>query len=75
MEEGLKVTLDEMRCIEASAYIPRNMFSLYQVEDSIDNIFKINLKTLTDVLNVFGDDTSPTLKLAFKSKGSPLTIV
>ncbi|XP_048526041.1 cell cycle checkpoint protein RAD1 isoform X1 [Dendroctonus ponderosae] len=75
VEEGLKVTLDEMRCMETSAYIPREMFTMYHVTESDNNIFKVNLKTLTDILNIFGDDSHPNLKLTFKSVGSPLRLV
>ncbi|KAL1508942.1 hypothetical protein ABEB36_003756 [Hypothenemus hampei] len=75
MEEGLKVTLEEMRCVETSAYIPREIFSLYQVKESEDNLFKINLKTFTDVINIFGDDINTTLKLSFNSPGSPLRLI
>lgn len=69
------MTLDEMRCMETSAYIPREMFTMYQVTESEQNIFKVNLKTLTDILNIFGDDSHPNLKLTFKSRGSPLRLV
>ncbi|XP_066150473.1 cell cycle checkpoint protein RAD1 [Euwallacea fornicatus] len=75
MEEGLKVTLEEMKYIETSAYIPRTMFSLYHIIDTKDNIFKINLKTFTDILNIFGDDSNPSLKLTFKASGSPLCVI
>lgn len=75
MEEGLKVTLDEMRCIETCAYIPRNMFSMYHVGEAEDIMFKINLKTLTDILNIFGDDSNPSLKLTYRTNGSPLCVV
>lgn len=75
MEEGLKVTVDEMRCIETSAYIPCNIFSMYHIDTNEDIKFKINLKTLTDILNIFGDDSNPNLKLTYKSYGSPLCLV
>ncbi|VEN54919.1 unnamed protein product [Callosobruchus maculatus] len=76
MEEGLKLTLDEMRCVETSAYIPREMFTAYHVAQDKDVILKICLKSLVDVLNLFGEDSSPNLKimLSYKSDGSPLCI-
>ncbi|XP_019871032.2 cell cycle checkpoint protein RAD1 [Aethina tumida] len=75
MEQGLKVTLEEMKCIETSAYVPCNLFSMYQIDDKEDIMFKINLKTLTEVLNIFGDDGNPSLKLSYKSVGSPLSLL
>ncbi|CAG9769551.1 unnamed protein product [Ceutorhynchus assimilis] len=72
-EEGLKVTLDEMRCIETSVYIPANIFSMYHIADVDDIKFKINLNTLTNILNIFDDDGT-TLKLTYKSVGSPLCV-
>ncbi|KAJ8984258.1 hypothetical protein NQ317_007490 [Molorchus minor] len=75
LAEGLKVTLDEMKCVETSAYIPKEMFSMYHV-DTIENIiFKVNLKILVDILNIFGDDGNPNLKLSYNSEGSPLCLV
>ncbi|CAH1173532.1 unnamed protein product [Phaedon cochleariae] len=76
MEEGLKATLDEMKCVETSAYIPATMFSMYQINStSTDIIFKVSMKTLVEILNIFGDDGNPNLKLSYKSPGSPLCIV
>ncbi|KAG5879684.1 hypothetical protein JTB14_021485 [Gonioctena quinquepunctata] len=51
LTEGLKVTLDEMKCVETSTYIP------------------------SDILNIFGDDSNPNVKLSYRSEGSPLCIV
>ncbi|KAJ8951498.1 hypothetical protein NQ318_000194 [Aromia moschata] len=75
MPEGLKITLDEMKCAEVSVTIPRDMFSMYNVDGSEEVIFKVSLKTLVDVLNIFGDDGNPNLKLTYKSMGSPLCLV
>ncbi|XP_023019582.1 radiation insensitive 1 isoform X5 [Leptinotarsa decemlineata] len=75
LAEGLKLTLDEMKCVETSTYIPCDMFSFYHVDSTEDIIFKINFKTLVDILNIFGDDGNPNVKLSYKSVGSPLCIV
>lgn len=74
MEEGLKVTLDEMRCIETSAYIPCNMFSVYRITED-DILFKISFKTLVEILNMFGDDGNPNLKMSYASVGESLCLV
>ncbi|XP_060523924.1 cell cycle checkpoint protein RAD1 [Cylas formicarius] len=75
MKEGLKITVEEMKCIETSAYIPCNMFSMYHIDKNEECLFKINLKTLTEILNIFGDDGNSSLKLSYKSPGSPLCLV
>ncbi|KAJ8918918.1 hypothetical protein NQ315_016820 [Exocentrus adspersus] len=75
MEEGLKVTLDDMKCVETSAYIPCNMFSFYRISEKEDIVLKVSLKTLVEILNIFGDDGNPNLKLTYNSPGSPLCLV
>ncbi|XP_018577096.1 cell cycle checkpoint protein RAD1-like isoform X2 [Anoplophora glabripennis] len=64
-----------MKCVETSAYIPCGMFSFYHIGNKEDIIFKISLKTLVEILNIFGDDGNPNLKLTYKSIGSPLCLV
>lgn len=75
MEEGLKLTVEEMKCIETSAYIPRDMFSSYHIETDEEVKFKISLKVLTECLHIYGDDGNPSLKIAYKEFGSPLNLV
>lgn len=75
MEEGLKVTLEEMRCVEISCYIPVVMFSSYKLDSTKDIIFKVSLKTFVEILNIFGDDGNPSLEMSYKSEGEPLCLV
>lgn len=75
LEEGLKVTIEEMRCIETSAYLPVSMFSSYQVDTTQEVKFKISLKVFTECLSVFGDDNFACLKLSYKEHGSPLYLM
>ncbi|XP_045482978.1 cell cycle checkpoint protein RAD1-like [Harmonia axyridis] len=75
MEEGLKITLEEMKCTETSVYFPCNMFSLYELKSDEDISFKINLKVFTECLNIFGDDGNSSLKLSYKNPGAPLSLV
>lgn len=75
MEEGLKITLDEMKCIETSIYIPCNIFSNYYVAKNEEVKFKISLKPFTEVLNIFGDDTNPSVKLTYKDVNTPLYLL
>ncbi|CAG9859851.1 unnamed protein product [Phyllotreta striolata] len=75
MEEGLKLTLEEMNYIEISIYIPSSIFSSYNVDSNDEIIFKISLKKFVEVLNMFGDEGNPNIKLTYASTGAPLCIV
>lgn len=75
MQEGLKVTLEEMRCVEISAYIPVGMFSFYKIQSSQDITFKVSFKTLVEILNIFGEERNPSLQMSYKSSGEPLYLV
>lgn len=75
MEEGLKLTVEEMKCVETTAYIPCEMFSSYTVKANEDIKFKLSLKVLTECLHIFGDDGNPSLKLSYSDTGSPLCLV
>ncbi|KAK5650311.1 hypothetical protein RI129_001340 [Pyrocoelia pectoralis] len=75
MKEGLKVTIEEMRCVETSAYFPHSTFTSYYVNPQEDIKFKISLKVLTDCLYIYGDDGSPCLKMTYKGPGSPLSLL
>jgi cell cycle checkpoint protein len=75
MEEGLKLTLEEMKNVEISAYVPRNMFSTYRLVEKQEIIFKISMKVFTECLNIYGDEGNPSVKLSYKAPGSPLCLV
>ncbi|CAH0553748.1 unnamed protein product [Brassicogethes aeneus] len=75
MEQGLKVTLEEMKCTETSAYLPCNLFTVYKLNSDEEIKFKISLKTFTEILNIYGDDGNPSLKLSYKSVGSTLNLL
>lgn len=75
MEEGLKLTVEEMKCVETTAYIPCDMFSNYHIEPNEDIKFKISLRVFTECLHIYGDDGNPSLKVSYKSVGAPLNLV
>ncbi|KAL3279420.1 hypothetical protein HHI36_016931 [Cryptolaemus montrouzieri] len=74
MEEGLKLTLEEIKCTETSVYFPCNMFSTYEIYSTEDITFKISLKVFTECLNIFGDEGNPSLKLIYEDIGGPLCL-
>lgn len=74
-EEGLKFTLEEMKNVEISAYVPRNMFSDYTIAEHQDIVFKISMKVFTECLNIFGDEGNPIMKLIYRTVGDPLCLM
>ncbi|XP_023951198.2 cell cycle checkpoint protein RAD1 [Bicyclus anynana] len=75
MSEGLKLTVEEGKCVQASAYVPADNFTEYHVRDDVDVIFKISIAVLTECLNIFGASEESSLKMYYRSEGSPLLLV
>ncbi|XP_034828210.1 cell cycle checkpoint protein RAD1 [Maniola hyperantus] len=75
MSEGLKLTVEEGKCVQASAYVPADNFSEYHVRDDVDVMFKISIAVLTECLNIFGASEESSLKMYYRSEGSPLLLV
>ncbi|XP_041971903.1 cell cycle checkpoint protein RAD1 [Aricia agestis] len=75
MPEGLKLTVEEGKCVQASAYIPAENFTEYNVRDDVDVMFKISIAVLTECLNIFGSGEESSLKMYFRCEGSPLLLV
>ncbi|XP_050353084.1 cell cycle checkpoint protein RAD1 [Nymphalis io] len=75
MTEGLKLTVEEGKCVQASAYIPADNFTEYHVRTDVDVMFKISIAVLTECLNIFGASEESTLKMYYRSEGSPLLLV
>lgn len=74
-EEGLQLTLEEMKCAETTVYVPSSMFAAYFVAAEEDIKFRISLKVFTDCLHIFGEDGNPSLRMSYKGDGAPLCLV
>lgn len=76
-EEGFKVTVEDVRSMLTSAYIPVDVFGSYELNLPSDEPerFKISLKLLTEFVNIYGDDSSHTLKIIYKETGAPLSLL
>lgn len=74
-EEGLKVTVEQNKCVQASAYIPCGNFWDYTISSSDTVEFKVNLSVLTECLNIFGSEEESSVKIFYKSNGAPLIIM
>ncbi|CAG9104481.1 unnamed protein product [Plutella xylostella] len=75
MPEGLKVTVEEGKCVQASAYVPSDNFNEYHVRPDADVMFKVSLAVLTECLNIFGSGEESSLKMYYRCEGSPLLLV
>ncbi|CAG4933436.1 unnamed protein product [Colias eurytheme] len=75
MQEGLKLTVEEGKCVQASAYVPADNFTEYHVRDDVDVVFKISIAVLTECLNIFGSGEESSLKMYYRCDGSPLLLV
>lgn len=75
MEEGLKITIEEMKCVETSAYLPKSMFNQYYFHPDEEVKFKLSIKVFTECLHMYGDDGNPSLKMVYKEHGSSLRLV
>ncbi|XP_067015316.1 cell cycle checkpoint protein RAD1 [Anabrus simplex] len=72
-EKGLKVTVEDAKSIQASAFMQEEIFEPYTllVEQVV---FKINLTVLIECLNIFGSN-STALKMCYQGYGSPLRLI
>ncbi|XP_044148675.1 cell cycle checkpoint protein RAD1 [Bufo gargarizans] len=74
---GLKVTVENAKCLQANAFIQAGIFQEFNVrEDSV--VFRINLTVLLDCLTIFGASAVPAtctaLKMGYQGYGHPLTL-
>ncbi|KAM4050594.1 cell cycle checkpoint protein RAD1 [Anomaloglossus baeobatrachus] len=74
---GLKVTVENAKCLQANAFIQAGIFQEFTVrEDSV--VFRINLTVLLDCLTIFGASAVPAtctaLKMGYRGYGHPLTL-
>ncbi|PSN41823.1 Coronin-1C [Blattella germanica] len=72
-DNGLKVTVEDSKCIQASAFIQKEVFQKYILNDE-QVAFKINLSVLVECLNIFGG-TATALKMCYQGYGYPLTML
>ncbi|MBN3305300.1 cell cycle checkpoint protein RAD1 [Amia ocellicauda] len=74
---GLKVTVEDSKCLQANAFIQAEIFQEYAIqEDSLS--FGVNLTVLLDCLTIFGGSTVPgvttALRMCYNGYGHPLTL-
>ncbi|POI27286.1 hypothetical protein CIB84_008964 [Bambusicola thoracicus] len=74
---GLRVTVEDAKCIQANAFIQAEIFQEFHVqEESV--MFRINLAVLLDCLTIFGASslpgTSTALRMCYRGYGYPLML-
>ncbi|CAL1538335.1 unnamed protein product [Lymnaea stagnalis] len=75
---GLKVTVEDAKCVQANAFIQSDLFHHYNIkEDQL--AFKINLTVLLECLQIFGSSALPgvntSLKMCYAGYGCPLILM
>ncbi|GBP43006.1 Cell cycle checkpoint protein RAD1 [Eumeta japonica] len=75
MPDGLKLTVEEGKCIQASAYIPADNFTEYCIKKNVDIMFRISLAVLTECLSILGASEESSIKMYYKNDGSPLILM
>uniref|UniRef100_A0A8V0YR33 RAD1 checkpoint DNA exonuclease n=1 Tax=Gallus gallus TaxID=9031 RepID=A0A8V0YR33_CHICK len=74
---GLRVTVEDAKCIQANAFIQAEIFQEFHVqEESV--MFRINLAVFLDCLTIFGASslpgTSTALRMCYRGYGHPLML-
>lgn len=76
--DGLKVTVEDSKCVQANAFIQADMFQQFVLSQETLS-FKINLTVLLECLNIFGSGSAAgattALKMCYAGDGHPLVIV
>lgn len=77
-ENGLKVTVEDAKCMQASAYIPSHVFQVFNLKEDV--IFRINLNILVECLcmfwsNINSQGSCVALQLYYKGNGHPVTVL
>ncbi|XP_053374964.1 cell cycle checkpoint protein RAD1-like isoform X1 [Mercenaria mercenaria] len=75
---GLKVTVEDAKCIQANAFIQEGIFQEYTIKEE-QLTFKINLTVLLECLTIFGSGpvagSATSLKMCYGGYGCPLLLI
>ncbi|KAL3858199.1 hypothetical protein ACJMK2_012801 [Sinanodonta woodiana] len=75
---GLKVTVEDAKCVQANAFIQETIFHHYIIKEE-QVTFKINLTVLLECLTIFGSSAVPgvstSLKMCYAGYGCPLLLI
>ncbi|KAL0134812.1 hypothetical protein PUN28_001526 [Cardiocondyla obscurior] len=73
-ENGLKITVEDAKCMQGAAYIPSSVFDEYDLKEDV--IFSLSLSILVDCLCMLrSHEDSATLQIFYQGTGYPLSII
>ncbi|XP_064392119.1 LOW QUALITY PROTEIN: cell cycle checkpoint protein RAD1-like [Halichondria panicea] len=75
---GLKMTVEQAKCVQASAFIQSSLFRQFQYSPDYPSVFVISLSALIECLSIFGPtapDAHTALKMSYAGKGHPLSLL
>lgn len=74
-DEGMKVTVEKDKLLQASAYMKKSIFQEYKLEggEEKDKEFRIDLSTLLECLRVFGE--SSHIRLSYGGYGEDIHLM
>lgn len=74
--DGLKITVEIAKCLQASAFIQLDIFQEFSFNSDDQLIFKVNFHTLVECLNMFeASGMSATVDLRVQGPGQPLLLM
>ncbi|VDN96663.1 unnamed protein product [Rodentolepis nana] len=76
-KSGIKVTVEDAKCVQGSAFLQSEMFQEYRILQPI-TAFKINLTVLLNCLSIFGINNNNSLTsviLSYKEHGCTLDLL
>jgi len=74
-DTSIKVTVEEMRCVQSTAYINSLAFHEYHLRDSDEQVaFRVNLTHVVTCLKVHSK-SGASLKLSYRGHGFPLELI
>ncbi|XP_032664066.1 cell cycle checkpoint protein RAD1 isoform X2 [Odontomachus brunneus] len=75
-QQGLKITVEDAKCMQANAYIPSEIFHEFDLKDDVT--FSISLNILIECLCMFwpsAQEDSVTVQIFYKGTGYPLSVI
>lgn len=66
------MTVEDNKCVQASAFIPSELFQTYRLIDDLS--IRISITALIEALNIFGS-TNTAVKMCCRDSTSPLSLL
>lgn len=76
-EDGMKVSIDDAKCVQGSAFIPASVFQDFNLKKEFI-AFQVNYSALVECINIYGHsnpDSVTAFKMYYGGSGTPLTLL